>query len=67
MHGLGRICFQKVVHQPIQQHGPSLFEENGKNNYNQLVLKRQTGRQTKSGEFHQRGAMLTDHHSSNIW
>lgn len=26
MHCLGRICFQKVVHQPVQQHGTSLFK-----------------------------------------
>lgn len=30
MHSLARVCFQEVVHQPIQQHGPSLFKENRK-------------------------------------
>lgn len=28
MHGLGRISFQKVVYQAIQQHGPSIFKAN---------------------------------------
>lgn len=40
MHGLGGVGFQKVIHQPVQQHGASLFKHNRKDVLNGFVKMR---------------------------
>lgn len=40
MHGLGGVGFQKVIHQPVQQHGASLFKDNRNDILNEFVKMR---------------------------
>lgn len=59
MHSLGRVCFQKVVHQAIQQHGPSLFKDNMKDILELVCFsKREYANKTLNQEIPTRAELL---------